>query len=84
MKNHFDQENFKRFCMQKGYRVLVLTSNSNGRGNIFLREIRKNPDPIDSVSSNLKIHGVNLSQCKEILGKEFNSKNFEAPVFPKR
>lgn len=84
MKNHFDQENFKRFCIQKGYKVLVFTSNSNGRGSLYLRENRKNPDPIDSITANLKIHGANVAQYKEITGKEFNTKNFEAPALKKK
>ncbi|KAL4456939.1 hypothetical protein ABPG74_014577 [Tetrahymena malaccensis] len=84
MKTHFDQENFKRFCVQKGYKVLVFTSSSNGRGSIFLRLNRKNPDPVDSIISNLKINGVNIALQKEITGKEFNQRNFEAPALVKK
>lgn len=41
-----------------------------------MKETRKNPDPIDSLVSHLKINGA-IPIVKNILGKEFNAKNFE-------
>jgi len=43
-----------------------------------LKETRKNPDPIESISAHLKIHGAGIAANKLISGKEFNAKNFEA------
>ena len=80
---HFDKEAFKRFCLQKGYRVIVFQAGQNGRGEVFLKEARKNPDPIESVSSHLKIHGAAIAANRAISSKEFNGRNFEAASKPK-
>lgn len=82
MSNHFDVPTFKRACATKGYTVVhvEVTAAMNSRATAYLKAVRKNPDPIDSITVNLKVNGANVAAVKEITGKELNSKRFEIEI----
>ena len=61
--------------------MIVFQAGLNGKGEVFLKEARKNPDPIEAISAHLKTHGTAIGANRTISGKEFNARNFE--VIPK-